>query len=208
MEFPFRCLYARAPLFRRARSQPPRRSARHLVACGWFGIQTWIGGQAIYSMLQIVWPAAAQPWVVWVCFGSFWLLNMAVVWKGIETIRFLEGIGAPFMLGVRPAVAVLDHLEGQADSGPCSVHRGEIPHHRRVFSQVLYSVADGDGRVLGNRRIEHPRLHSLCEEPTRSGYRSGAGAADGYDDLFVYRRRRSRPLPPCFSANPSGIRWC
>ena len=32
---------------------------RALVACGWFGIQTWIGGQAIYSMLHVVWPAAA-----------------------------------------------------------------------------------------------------------------------------------------------------
>ena len=73
---------------------------RALVACGWFGIQTWIGGQAIHSMLQILWPAAASPALVWVCFGAFWLLNMWVVWKGIETIRFLEGIGAPFMLAV------------------------------------------------------------------------------------------------------------
>jgi NCS1 family nucleobase:cation symporter-1 len=73
---------------------------RALVACGWFGIQTWIGGQAIDSMLKILWPAAAAPWVAWVCFGAFWLLNMAVVWKGIETIRFLEGIGAPIMLGL------------------------------------------------------------------------------------------------------------
>src|ERR1700722_8819272 len=73
---------------------------RALVACGWFGIQTWIGGQAIYSMLKIVWPAASASFVVWLCFGAFWLLNMFVVWKGIETIRFLEGIGAPFMLGV------------------------------------------------------------------------------------------------------------
>ncbi len=73
---------------------------RALVACGWFGIQTWIGGQAIHSMLQILWPAASNPSVVWFCFGAFWLLNMAVVWKGIETIRFLEGVGAPFMLGV------------------------------------------------------------------------------------------------------------
>jgi len=73
---------------------------RALVACGWFGIQTWIGGQAIHSMLEILWPAAAQPWTVWVCFGAFWVLNMIVVWKGIETIRYLEGIGAPFMLGV------------------------------------------------------------------------------------------------------------
>jgi len=73
---------------------------RALVACGWFGIQTWIGGQAIHSMLQILWPAASAPSVVWICFGAFWLLNMLVIWRGIETIRFLEGIGAPFMLGV------------------------------------------------------------------------------------------------------------
>src|SRR6202050_99515 len=32
---------------------------RAFVACGWFGIQSWIGGQAIYSMLRILWPAAA-----------------------------------------------------------------------------------------------------------------------------------------------------
>ena len=73
---------------------------RALVACGWFGIQTWIGGQAIHSMLQILWPAAKSPSYVWLCFGAFWLLNMLVIWRGIETIRFLEGIGAPFMLVV------------------------------------------------------------------------------------------------------------
>ena len=74
---------------------------RALVACGWFGIQTWIGGQAIHAMLRIVWPAwghfAAGPAV---CFLFFWLLNMVVIWRGIETIKFLEGIGAPFMLAV------------------------------------------------------------------------------------------------------------
>ena len=74
---------------------------RALVACGWFGIQTWIGGQAIYSMLRIFWPGAAHlPGGVWICFFAFWALNMAVIWRGIETIKFLEGIGAPFMLGI------------------------------------------------------------------------------------------------------------
>lgn len=74
---------------------------RALVACGWFGIQTWIGGQAIYSMLRIFWPGAAHmPGCVWVCFFAFWALNMVVIWRGIETIKFLEGVGAPFMLGI------------------------------------------------------------------------------------------------------------
>ena len=74
---------------------------RALVACGWFGIQTWIGGQAIYSMLKIMWPGAAQlAGGIWICFFAFWALNIAVIWRGIETIKFLEGIGAPFMLGI------------------------------------------------------------------------------------------------------------
>jgi NCS1 family nucleobase:cation symporter-1 len=74
---------------------------RALVACGWFGIQTWIGGQAIYSMLKIIWPGAAtMPGGIWVCFFAFWAMNIAVIWRGIETIKFLEGIGAPFMLGI------------------------------------------------------------------------------------------------------------
>ncbi len=74
---------------------------RALVACGWFGIQAWIGGQAIYSMLRIVWPGAANlAGSHWICFFVFWAINMAVIWRGIETIKFLEGIGAPFMLVV------------------------------------------------------------------------------------------------------------
>ncbi len=72
---------------------------RALVACGWFGIQTWIGGQAIFAMLKILWPSVG-PQGVWFCFFAFWALNMFVIWRGIETIKFLEGIAAPFMLAI------------------------------------------------------------------------------------------------------------
>ena len=74
---------------------------RALVACGWFGIQAWIGGQAIYSMLRIVWSGAANvPGSNWICFFLFWALNLFVIWRGIETIKFLQAIGAPFMFAV------------------------------------------------------------------------------------------------------------
>jgi nucleobase:cation symporter-1, NCS1 family len=74
---------------------------RALVACGWFGIQAWIGGQAMYSLLQIAWPAAANiPGSAWLCFFFFWGINMFVIWRGIETIKVLQGIGAPLMLVV------------------------------------------------------------------------------------------------------------
>src|SRR5689334_14718561 len=63
---------------------------RALVACGWFGIQTWIGGQAIHTMLGIMWPAVAQSqlWLS-ICFVAFWALNVYVVWRGVETIKLL-----------------------------------------------------------------------------------------------------------------------
>jgi NCS1 family nucleobase:cation symporter-1 len=86
---------------------------RALVACGWFGIQTWIGGQAIYSMMKIIWPATAQMASgIWICFFAFWALNMWVVWRGIEAIKFLEGVGAPFLLGV--GVLLLWWIVGKA----------------------------------------------------------------------------------------------
>jgi nucleobase:cation symporter-1, NCS1 family len=74
---------------------------RALVACGWFGIQTWIGGQAIFAMLSILWPAAKGSTAgLWICFFAFWALNIFVILRGIETIKFLEGVAAPFMLAI------------------------------------------------------------------------------------------------------------
>ncbi len=73
---------------------------RAIVACGWFGIQTWIGGFALYQMLRLwipsldslpsVFPAS---WMLEtgpaITFVIFWLLNMFVVHKGVESIRKL-----------------------------------------------------------------------------------------------------------------------
>ena len=72
---------------------------RALVACGWFGIQSWIGGQSIAAMVNVLWPTTlAVPSVLWVCFLGFWLLNMLIVWRGVESIRFLQSFSAPFLL--------------------------------------------------------------------------------------------------------------
>src|SRR5246500_4829555 len=72
---------------------------RALVACGWFGIQTWIGGEAINAMLVALVPAWGHvAYGPALCFVAFWLLNVLVILRGIETIRFLQGISAPFLL--------------------------------------------------------------------------------------------------------------
>jgi len=72
---------------------------RAIVACGWFGIQSWIGGTAIAQMINVLSPRTIDmPWVVGVSFISFWLLNMFIVWHGVESIRFLQSYSAPFMV--------------------------------------------------------------------------------------------------------------
>ncbi len=72
---------------------------RAIVACGWFGIQSWIGGTAIAQMVHVLAPKTAEmPLVTWVCFLGFWFLNMVVVWRGVDSIRFLQSYSVPFML--------------------------------------------------------------------------------------------------------------
>ena len=72
---------------------------RALVACGWFGIQTWIGGEAINAMIVALVPSWRDyPAGVWICFAGFWLLHVIVIMRGIRTIKFLQGITAPFLL--------------------------------------------------------------------------------------------------------------
>ncbi len=82
---------------------------RALVACGWFGIQTWIGGEAIYKILAIFLPsmAAGAPLPVLgingaqlVCFLFFWAVNIFVIYKGIDSIRVLLSIKAPLLIAL------------------------------------------------------------------------------------------------------------
>jgi nucleobase:cation symporter-1, NCS1 family len=89
-------VFIRAPFGVRGANLPA--ILRAVVACGWFGIQSWIGGQAIDSMLVVIWPSlAGNSGVLWTSFLLFWLLNMVVVWRGVESIRHLQAFGAPFM---------------------------------------------------------------------------------------------------------------
>jgi NCS1 family nucleobase:cation symporter-1 len=79
---------------------------RAFVACGWFGIQTWIGGNAIYKIMSIFVPSLAQTSTSafgitlpqFVCFLFFWAINMLVVYKGIDCIRWLLNIKAPLLI--------------------------------------------------------------------------------------------------------------
>lgn len=72
---------------------------RALVACGWFGIQTWIGGQAFNSLIILVLPSwAVFSWGPAVGFMIFWGMNVYFIIKGTESIRWLESFAAPFLI--------------------------------------------------------------------------------------------------------------
>ena len=72
---------------------------RALVACGWFGIQTWIGGLALNALLSAALPAwATLPGNSWIAFAAFWLLQVAVIIRGVEGIKTLNSWSAPLLL--------------------------------------------------------------------------------------------------------------
>ena len=72
---------------------------RAIVACGWFGIQTWIGGEAFNSLIILILPSwAVFSWGPAIGFLIFWGMNVYFIVKGIESIRWLESFAAPFLI--------------------------------------------------------------------------------------------------------------
>lgn len=79
---------------------------RAIVACGWFGIQTWIGGTALDALFTAVWSGwasmASQIGGValhtWIAFFIFWAIQVVIILKGIEGIKYLESWAAPLLL--------------------------------------------------------------------------------------------------------------
>lgn len=85
---------------------------RAVVACGWFGIQTWIGGQALNSLISVLIPQLA----VWnlgsaAGFLIFWVMNVYFIINGMESIRWLEALGAPFLLLVGIALLIWAYIQ-------------------------------------------------------------------------------------------------
>jgi NCS1 family nucleobase:cation symporter-1 len=80
---------------------------RAIVACGWFGIQTWLGGQAIYTILNVATGNALQGSPLPAlginagqlgCFLLFWALHIYFIAKGTDSIRWMETAAAPLLL--------------------------------------------------------------------------------------------------------------
>jgi NCS1 family nucleobase:cation symporter-1 len=118
--------------------------ARALVACGWFGIQTWIGGQAMHTILLALWPDwSSVPGGVWICFFAFWAMNIYVVVRGAESIRVLEDYGAPFLIAISLALMVWGYVRA-GGFGPMLSAGGKF----RSFAEFLpFFIASLTGMV-------------------------------------------------------------
>src|SRR5258708_39507293 len=79
---------------------------RAIVACGWFGIQAWIGGFALQTFFVALVPGWSDllgtlhgfPATQWLAFLAFWGLNIFIIFRGMELVRRIERWAAPFVL--------------------------------------------------------------------------------------------------------------
>src|SRR5690242_1848812 len=100
---------------------------RAIIACGWFGINAWIGGAALQVFLAKLWPGwlglfgwSHPSWAIdpnthhlvafpnsqWVAFLLFWALNILVIFRGMDLLRRVERWAAPYVLVMTGALVV------------------------------------------------------------------------------------------------------
>ena len=75
--------------------------ARGIIACGWFGVQTWIGGLAIYAIFNAITGNQGELGLSlgkFIGFALFWFINIYFIWKGTESIKWLETYSAPILV--------------------------------------------------------------------------------------------------------------
>ena len=108
---------------------------RALVACGWFGIQAWIGGEALHTFFSSVVPGwngllgagfGGDTSTQWVSFLIFWGMNVWIVYRGMDLLRHVENWAAPFVLVMTGAL--LAWAIWKADGlGPLLSQPGKFP---------------------------------------------------------------------------------
>jgi NCS1 family nucleobase:cation symporter-1 len=108
---------------------------RALVACGWFGIQAWIGGEALQTFLATIipgWPTAlgagfmGHTTTEWLSFLLFWGLNIWIIYRGMDLLRKVENWAAPYVLIVT-AMLVVWAVKAAHGLGPLMSQPGKFP---------------------------------------------------------------------------------
>jgi nucleobase:cation symporter-1, NCS1 family len=107
---------------------------RALVACGWFGIQSWIGGEALHTLFTSLfpgWPAllgaglAGHTTTEWLSFLLFWGINIFIIYRGMDLLRHVENWAAPFVL-VMTGILVWWAVDRANGLGPLLAQPGRL----------------------------------------------------------------------------------
>jgi nucleobase:cation symporter-1, NCS1 family len=87
--------------------------ARALVACGWFGIQTWLGGAALDALVKAAWGGWANvPGHTFIAFLVFWVIQLVIILTGIEGVKVFESFSAPLLIGGGIALLIWGFVAG------------------------------------------------------------------------------------------------
>ena len=148
---------------------------RAFVACGWFGIQTWIGGGAIFVLVAAIlgpdswWATAStigigfgdpQPWTLWLSFAIFWFLNLYIILMGMETLRIFENWSAPFLVGI--AILLTIWMVIQAGGlGPILEQPNAFGGWTGDFWSLFFPALMGMIAFWSTLQPEHARLHAI-----------------------------------------------
>src|SRR5664279_5544108 len=121
---------------------------RALVACGWFGIQAWIGGEALHTFFAAVipgWPAllgagfSGHATTEWLSFLMFWGLNIFVIYRGMDVLRKVENWAAPYVLVVT-LVLVVWAVNKANGLGPLLAQPGKFRTFAEFFPVFIPSL--------------------------------------------------------------------
>src|SRR4051795_8749899 len=120
--------------------------ARALVACGWFGIQTWIGALAIDTLMATLWNGWTDvgPHKA-IAFAVFWLIELAIILRGIEGIRWLERTAAPLLIGGSVALLVWGFDAGGGIGNVFSASSQLVTDHQSFWSLFAPGLAANIG---------------------------------------------------------------
>jgi cytosine/uracil/thiamine/allantoin permease len=129
---------------------------RGIIACGWFGVQTWIGGLAIYAIFNALTGTNGELGLSigkFVGFGIFWVINMYFIWKGTESIKWLETYSAPILIVMGVALIYWSYAKADGFSIVLeqSVQLGKtgasIHEKDKLFYLNLNSLKDKEGNL-------------------------------------------------------------
>ncbi len=132
---------------------------RGIIACGWFGVQTWIGGLAIYAIFNAITGNEGELGLSvgkFIGFALFWCINIYFIWKGTESIKWLETYSAPILIVM--GVALIWWGYAKADGFSVVLDQSKqlgkttaiINKENNVYYLNLNSLKDKDGNLKAN----------------------------------------------------------